>query len=169
MLLVALAVASSAGAAPHKSVRIQIIDCGQADGIVIRTPNDKWIVIDGGPSAIAVSDLNGDNTLDFVTANRDGDGVGVVLGRRELQFQSTLYFPVGDGTFQKALSTSTGMAPRAVAVAHLDDDMIPDLVTSNVASGDVTLCRGSFARFCGSGRPQRRHISRYCHGQRNRR
>lgn len=32
----------------HASVRIQIIDRGQADGILIRTPNDKWIVIDGG-------------------------------------------------------------------------------------------------------------------------
>ena len=30
------------------SVRIQVLDRGQADGIVIRTPNQKWIVIDAG-------------------------------------------------------------------------------------------------------------------------
>ena len=34
--------------AQHASVRVQVIDRGQADGIVIRTPNEKWIVIDGG-------------------------------------------------------------------------------------------------------------------------
>ena len=34
-----------------ESVRIQIVDVGQADGIVIRTPNKKnWIVIDAGTS-----------------------------------------------------------------------------------------------------------------------
>jgi hypothetical protein len=34
--------------AQHASVRIQVIDRGQADGILIRTPNEKWVVIDGG-------------------------------------------------------------------------------------------------------------------------
>jgi len=34
--------------AQFKSVRVQIIDRGQADGILIRTPNQKWIVIDAG-------------------------------------------------------------------------------------------------------------------------
>ena len=32
-----------------ESVRVQVIDVGQADGIVIRTPsNNNWIVIDAG-------------------------------------------------------------------------------------------------------------------------
>ena len=35
----------------HDSVRIQVIDRGQADGIVIRTPNTNWIVIDAGTNA----------------------------------------------------------------------------------------------------------------------
>ncbi len=36
-----------------ESVRIQVIDVGQADGIVIRTPNkQKWIVIDAGSGAM---------------------------------------------------------------------------------------------------------------------
>lgn len=30
------------------SVYIQIIDRGQADGILIRTPNEEWIIIDAG-------------------------------------------------------------------------------------------------------------------------
>ncbi len=30
------------------SVRVQVLDRGQADGIVIRTPNSQWVVIDAG-------------------------------------------------------------------------------------------------------------------------
>ena len=37
--------------AQFKSVRVQIIDRGQADGILIRTPNEKWVVIDAGTNA----------------------------------------------------------------------------------------------------------------------
>jgi len=31
-----------------QSVRISVLDRGQADGIVVRTPNHEWVVIDGG-------------------------------------------------------------------------------------------------------------------------
>ena len=31
-----------------QSVKVSILDRGQADGIVIRTPNQRWVVIDGG-------------------------------------------------------------------------------------------------------------------------
>ena len=31
-----------------QSVKISVLDRGQADGIVIRTPNHQWVVIDGG-------------------------------------------------------------------------------------------------------------------------
>ncbi len=41
---------SSSSFPQFSSVRIQIIDVGQADGILIRTPNEKWIVIDAGTS-----------------------------------------------------------------------------------------------------------------------
>ena len=34
--------------AQHNSVRIHVIDRGQADGILIRTPNNQWVVIDAG-------------------------------------------------------------------------------------------------------------------------
>jgi beta-lactamase superfamily II metal-dependent hydrolase len=47
--LLLLALLYTAGAeAQFQSVRIQIIDRGQADGILIRTPNQRWIVIDAG-------------------------------------------------------------------------------------------------------------------------
>ena len=40
------------------SVRIQIIDRGQADGILIRTPNEHWIVIDAGTNAQQADAMN---------------------------------------------------------------------------------------------------------------
>ena len=49
-LLAAVATIALPAHAEFRSVRIQIIDRGQADGILIRTPNEKWIVIDAGTS-----------------------------------------------------------------------------------------------------------------------
>jgi beta-lactamase superfamily II metal-dependent hydrolase len=39
------------GAAPcaAQSVRVQIVDVGQGDGILIRTPHHQWVLIDAGP------------------------------------------------------------------------------------------------------------------------
>jgi competence protein ComEC len=34
--------------AQDASVRIQVVDVGQGDGILIRTPNSKWVLIDAG-------------------------------------------------------------------------------------------------------------------------
>ena len=43
-----LLLCSPPGEAQFQSVRVQIIDWGQADGILIRTPNERWVVIDAG-------------------------------------------------------------------------------------------------------------------------
>jgi len=48
-LFVALFVFASYGfALEAQHVRVSVLDRGQADGIVIRTPNHRWVVIDGG-------------------------------------------------------------------------------------------------------------------------
>ena len=47
-------------AAQFQSVRIQVIDRGQADGIVIRTPNTQWIVIDAGTNAQQANAIKND-------------------------------------------------------------------------------------------------------------
>ena len=41
---------ATSASAQFRSVRIQIIDRGQADGILIRTLNEKWVVINAGCS-----------------------------------------------------------------------------------------------------------------------
>ena len=43
-----LTFAAANAANAFESVRVQVIDRGQADGILIRTPSSKWIVIDAG-------------------------------------------------------------------------------------------------------------------------
>jgi len=46
-----LVVLASDSATAFESVRVQVLDRGQADGIVIRTPHSEWVVIDAGTNA----------------------------------------------------------------------------------------------------------------------
>jgi len=83
-----------------------------------------------GPQAVVVADLNGDAMPDLVTANSisfgSEDDVSVLLGN-------------GDGTFQSAAAYVVGNFPISVAVADLDGDTIPDLVTASYASNNVSV------------------------------
>ncbi|MEE9533311.1 MAG: VCBS repeat-containing protein, partial [Acidimicrobiia bacterium] len=87
-----------------------------------------------GPTSVAVADLDGDSVPDLVTANDGGccdlGDVSVLLGN-------------GDGTFQAAVSFAVGDVPLSVAVADLDGDTVPDLVTANINSDDVSVLRGN--------------------------
>jgi beta-lactamase superfamily II metal-dependent hydrolase len=49
-----IAVAAPAGG---QAVRIQVIDVGQADGILVRTPNGQWILIDAGQGTLLADSL----------------------------------------------------------------------------------------------------------------
>jgi competence protein ComEC len=46
--LIVLSLFATLAHAQFRSVRVQVLDRGQADGIVIRTPNSEWVVIDAG-------------------------------------------------------------------------------------------------------------------------
>lgn len=48
VLATVLALTPPSGLTQFTTVRIQVADVGQADGILIRTPNKRWIVIDAG-------------------------------------------------------------------------------------------------------------------------
>jgi hypothetical protein len=45
----------------------------------------------------------------------------------------------GDGSFQPCASFAVGNSPYSVALADLDGDNLPDLVTANASSDDVTV------------------------------
>ena len=86
------------------------------------------------PVALAVGFFNCDLFPDIVTVNGGYDNsVSVLLGR-------------GDGSFRnpRSFSVSPGLAPMAVAVGDFNGDLIPDIVTANALSNDVTVLRGKF-------------------------
>jgi FG-GAP-like repeat/FG-GAP repeat len=69
------------------------------------------------PQGIAIADLNGDASLDLVTANVS-DTVSVFMNR-------------GDGSFRPRVDHRAGSGPRAIAIGDLNGDRRPDLVTAN--------------------------------------
>jgi hypothetical protein len=84
-----------------------------------------------GANSVAVADLDGDSILDLATANvgssyTDFGSVSVLLGN-------------GDGSFQAAASFVAGDTTASVAVADLDGDSLPDLVTANYGNDNVTV------------------------------
>ena len=90
--------------------------------------------------SVLIADVNGDGKSDLVVANADISGsdnlngvVGVLLGN-------------GDGTFQSAQTYNTGaFDTNNVAIADVNGDSIPDLVTSN-------SCHSTkYGSSCGSG------------------
>lgn len=48
LVLLCVLAAASPTAAQFTSVRVQVVDVGNADGILIRTPNQRWVLIDAG-------------------------------------------------------------------------------------------------------------------------
>jgi hypothetical protein len=105
--------------------------CGCPPPMFQPAPSSPFAV-GNAPFSVAVADLDDDTLPDLVTANADSDDVSVLLGN-------------GDGTFQPAPSSpfAVGDDPLSVAVADLDGDTIPDLVTANLASDDVSVLLGN--------------------------
>jgi hypothetical protein len=99
--------------------------------------------IDGTRDYILIArDMNLDGKLDLVCAARNGDTVSVLLGR-------------GDGTFRKAIVASVGppgvtkmmgrpwFGPYSVAVADVNQDGVPDVVTPNFVGDSVSILIGT--------------------------
>ncbi len=70
------------------------------------------------PRDVALGELNGDGTLDIVTANRSADSFTVLLSQP-------------DGSYARTDYPSAGLRPSAVAIDDLDGDTIPDIVLTN--------------------------------------
>jgi hypothetical protein len=87
-----------------------------------------------GPDFVTRADLNRDGVPDLVmvkvkSASTPSEAV-VLLGR-------------GDGTFDPQMTYPVGAQPIALVVADVNDDGIPDLVTANKGSEDVTVLLGN--------------------------
>ncbi len=88
------------------------------------------------PYTIAVADVNGDSKLDLVTANNGTNVAGVMLG-------------TGTGTFGAMTSYSTGASsgPVGMAVADVNGDHRPDLLTTNVYNNAAGVLLNTTAGF----------------------
>ncbi len=107
-----------------------------------------------GPAEVALGDLNGDQKPDLVVSNAFTDTVSVLLGGGDGTFQAPRQFAVGafvtaKGDIERFLPTFG----RAVAIADLNRDLIPDIVVTNYASADVSVLLG---RGDGTFEPERR-------------
>lgn len=87
------------------------------------------------PEAIALGDLDGDGLLDIALANTaaagepGGDSVTVLLGREGA-------LPLPAGTYP------VGRRPEGIAIALVDGDLTPDIVTANLEGDSVSFLRG---------------------------
>ena len=81
------------------------------------------------PTSLAVDDLDGDDDLDLVVANRIDDDVSVLLGDGSGDFGAATSFPAGD-------------APGEVVTADVNGDGTPDLAVLNRPSRSISLLLG---------------------------
>jgi hypothetical protein len=81
------------------------------------------------PDSMVAADINGDGKLDLVAVAVVGVNVTVFLGN-------------GDGTFQTALNSPTGISSAFLAVADFNGDGIPDVVLSGSSGLAVLLGKG---------------------------
>jgi hypothetical protein len=88
------------------------------------------------PQAIAVGDLDQDETADLVVANSANHTVSVHHGN-------------GDGSFGEPIHCDVGTTPVALALADLNGDGIPDIVSANADSNDMSVLLGPGGGACG--------------------
>ena len=84
------------------------------------------------PNTVVVADVNGDGKSDLLTTNHSSDNVGVLLG-------------TGTGSFGAATTygSGAGSQPASIAVADVNGDGRPDLLTANYGSSTVGVLLGT--------------------------
>ena len=82
------------------------------------------------PLDLAIGDIDGNSTLDIVTANSGSNSVSVLLGS-------------GDGSFLPKTDISVGSYPSAVALGDLDNDGNQDLLVAEQFNNQVSVLLGN--------------------------
>ncbi len=87
-------------------------------GSRVRAGGKPWMIVSG--------DVNGDGNVDVMSANREGNNVGVLIGD-------------GRGGFAEPVEYETGDSPLAVDVGDIDGDGDLDVVTSDFEGNSFTV------------------------------
>ena len=90
--------------------------------------------VGNGPNALSAGDLNGDNKLDLVVTSIFDNSVSVLL--------NTGAGVGGNASFQSQATFAVGAQPYDVAIADVDGDGQPDLITANYGGNSVSVLRG---------------------------
>ena len=102
---------------------------GAPDRSFVAAPGSPFSTAGGEPFAVAVADLDGDAWPEIVAVNRATSTVSVFAGPNSRDFALVSGAPFSAG----------GANPFSVAVADMNDDGLPDLVTANSGSNDVSV------------------------------
>ena len=86
------------------------------------------------PSSVAITDIDGDGKQDLVVANYGSNTVSVLQNTSSIGSIVT-------GSFNSKVDFATGLFPTSVAIADIDGDGKPDLVTANGRSYTFSVLR----------------------------
>jgi hypothetical protein len=85
-----------------------------------------------GPAAVVAADLNGDGQLDLLTTNYSSSNLSVLLGTGTGRFGGPALYSTGAGSF-----------PTSLAVADVNGDGHPDVLTANSVVNTVGVLLGT--------------------------
>ena len=83
------------------------------------------------PVSVVLSDVNGDTELDAIVSNQGNDTVAILLNDG-----------MGNLTVTTSLDVGAGSDPDGVAVGDVNADAIPDIVTANVSTDEISIFAG---------------------------